>query len=58
LSRALCAGGRAVFWSADPDPPFMARLTGARFRAMAIDSKAYPSAKRDRHTLIIADWLG
>jgi spermidine synthase len=58
LSRALRAGGRAVFWSADPDRPFMARLTAAGFRASAIDSKAYAKAKRDRHTLIIADWPG
>lgn len=58
LSRALRAGGRAVFWSADPDRPFMARLTAAGFRATAIDSKAYANATRDRHTLIIADWPG
>ena len=58
LSRALRPGGRAVVWSADPDRPFMNRLTAAGFRATAIDSKAYPKAKRDRHTLIIADRPG
>jgi spermidine synthase len=58
LWRALRAGGRAVVWSADPDRPFMARLIAAGFRVMAIDSKAYPKARRDRHTLIVADRPG
>lgn len=58
LSRALRAGGRGVFWSAAPDRSFMSRLTAAGFRATAIGSKAYAKAKRDAHTLIVAEWPG
>jgi spermidine synthase len=55
LSRALRMGGRAVFWSASADRAFVKRLTKAGFRASAVGAKAYPHAKRDTHTLFIAD---
>jgi spermidine synthase len=55
LWRALRPGGRAVFWSASNDRSFVKRLTMAGFRATAVGAKAYPSAKRDTHTLFIAD---
>lgn len=58
LSRALRAGGRAVFWSASTDRVFLKRLTRVGFRATAVGAKAYPHAKRDTHTLFIADWPG
>lgn len=58
LSRALRAGGRAVFWSASADRAFVKRLTRAGFRATAVSAKAYPHAKRETHTLFIADWPG
>ena len=58
LSRALRVGGRAVFWSASTDRAFLKRLTRAGFRATAVGAKAYPQAKRDTHTLFIADWPG
>ena len=58
LSRALRVGGRAVFWSASADRAFLNRLTRAGFRATAVGAKSYPHAKRDTHTLFIADWLG
>ncbi|MFZ5862735.1 MAG: spermine synthase [Nitrospirota bacterium] len=58
LSRALRAGGRAVFWSASTDRAFVKRLVKAGFRATAVGAKAYPHAKRDTHTLFIADRLG
>jgi spermidine synthase len=58
LSRALRVGGRAVFWSASTDRAFLKRLTRAGFLATAVGAKAYPHAKRDTHTLFIADWPG
>lgn len=58
LSRALRRGGRAVFWSATPDRSFMTRLAAARFRAIAVGSKAYARARRGTRTLIVADWHG
>lgn len=58
LSRALRVGGRAVFWSASTDRAFLNRLTRAGFRASAVGAKAYPQAKRDTHTLFVADWPG
>jgi spermidine synthase len=57
LSRALRAGGRAVFWSASADRAFVNRLTRAGFHATAVGAKSYPQAKRDTHTLFVADWL-
>jgi spermidine synthase len=57
LSRALRVGGRAVFWSASADRAFVKRLTKAGFRASAVGAKAYPHAKRDTHTLFVADRL-
>jgi spermidine synthase len=58
VSRALRPGGRAVFWSASGDRAFLKRLTRAGFRATAVSAKAYPSAKRETHTLFIADRPG
>jgi spermidine synthase len=58
VSHALRKGGRAVFWSASPDRTFLKRLTKSGFRASAVSAKAYPHAKRDTHTLFIADWFG
>ena len=58
LSRALRVGGRAVFWSGSTDRAFLKRLTRAGFRATAVGAKAYPHAKRDTHTLFVADWPG
>ncbi len=58
LSRALRAGGRAVFWSASTDRAFLKRLTKAGFRATAVGAKSYPHAKRETHTLFVADWPG
>lgn len=58
VSRALRAGGRAVFWSASPDRAFVKRLTRAGFRATAVGAKAHPGAKRETHNLFIADRPG
>ena len=56
LSRALRAGGRAVFWSASIDHSFMDRLLTAGFHAQSIPAKAYLQAVRPTHTLFVADW--
>jgi spermidine synthase len=58
LSRALRVGGRAVFWSASTDRAFLKQLTQAGFLATAVGAKAHAQAKRDTHTLFIADWPG
>ena len=55
LSRALCVGGRAVFWSVAADRAFLNRLQQAGFRASAVEAKAYAKAKRGKHTLFVAD---
>jgi spermidine synthase len=55
VARALRAGGRAVFWSAAPDPAFMARLAAAGLRATAVGARAHATAKRRTHTLFVAD---
>jgi spermidine synthase len=57
-ARALRAGGRAVFWSASPDPAFLRRLAAAGFRANAVGAKAHATAKRRSHTLFVADRPG
>lgn len=56
--RALRPGGRAVFWSASADRAFVRRLTRAGFRATAVGAQAHPRAKRETHTLFIADRPG
>jgi spermidine synthase len=58
VARALRPAGRAVFWSASTDRAFLRRLTQAGFRAEALGAKAYAAAKRDTHTLFVADRRG
>lgn len=58
LSNALRRGGRAVFWSASTDDSFVERLAAAGFKAEAVGAKAYAQAKRDTHTLFVADKRG
>ncbi len=58
VSRALRPGGRAVFWSASGDRAFVKRLTRAGFRAAVVSAKAHPRAKRETHTLFVADRPG
>lgn len=52
---ALHAGGRVVFWSANPDKDFARSLGLAFKRVECIGAKAYPKAKRFTHTLFVAD---
>jgi spermidine synthase len=55
LSRALRAGGRAVFWSGSASAAFLKRLRNAGFLAQAIHAKAYSQARVETHTLFVAD---
>jgi spermidine synthase len=55
LSHVLRPGGRAAFWSASSDRPFLRRLIRAGFTAEARRSRPYVQAKRAIYTLILAD---
>ncbi len=52
---ALHAGGRVVFWSANPDKDFARSLEKVFKNVECIGAKAYPKAKRFTHTLFVAD---
>ena len=52
---ALHAGGRVVFWSANPDKDFARSLEKVFKNVECISAKAYPKAKRFTHTLFVAD---
>ncbi len=52
---ALAAGGRVVYWSANPDAAFARALQGVFKRVECIGAKAYPKAKRFTHTLFVAE---
>lgn len=52
---ALHAGGRVVFWSANPDKDFARSLERVFQNVECIGAKAYPKAKRFTHTLFVAD---
>lgn len=52
---ALHAGGRVVFWSANPDKDFARSLEKVFRKVECIGAKAYPKAKRFTHTLFVAD---
>jgi len=55
IQRALKPGGRVTFWSASPEPAFASRLTKAGFRVEVVTAKAYEQAKRNAHTIFVAD---
>ncbi len=55
IRRALKAKGRAVFWSAGPDPKFEKRLRGAGFNVTAIPAKLHHNARRAIYVLFVAD---
>jgi spermidine synthase len=55
MAGTLNAGGRAVFWSARPDPAFAHRLTKTGFKVEPVPAKLYPGAKRCACTLYVAD---
>jgi spermidine synthase len=55
IKSALQPGGRAVFWSANPDKHFAKSLEKIFKRVEAVSAKAYPKARRFTHTLFVAD---
>lgn len=54
IRRSLRRGGVLGVWSADPDPPFARRLTGAGFRVDTVTIPARTGAKGPKHTVFIA----
>ena len=52
---ALHPGGRVVYWSANPDAPFVKSLEQVFKKVESISAKAYPKAKRFTHTLFVAE---
>lgn len=55
ITRALKPGGRVTFWSASHDHAFIKRLTKAGFQVSVTAVKAYPQAKRNSHTIFVAE---
>ena len=58
IAAALKAGGRAVFWSADPAPEFSERLAGAGFSVKTVRARLYATAQRCAGTIFVADKYG
>jgi spermidine synthase len=58
IAAALKAGGRAVFWSADPAPEFSHRLVGAGFRVKTVPARLYATAQHCAGTIFVADKYG
>lgn len=56
IRQALAPGGRAILWSASPDPAFANRLKQAGFRVQAVPAKVHEAAKRAAYMLYVADW--
>jgi spermidine synthase len=54
IRRSLRPRGVLGVWSADPDPPFARRLTGAGFRVDTVTVPARSGAKGPKHTVFIA----
>jgi spermidine synthase len=55
IMRALKPRGRVTFWSASQDEVFAKRLVKAGFKVEAIGAKAYEQARRNSHTIFVAD---
>jgi spermidine synthase len=55
IMRALKPGGRVAFWSANQDTVFAKRLTLAGFTVNIVAAKAHPHARREAHTIFVAD---
>jgi spermidine synthase len=55
VMRVLKPRGRVTFWSASQDQAFARRLVKAGFKVEAIGAKAYPQARRNSHTIFVAD---
>jgi spermidine synthase len=57
VASALKPNGRAVFWSARPDPAFASRLERAGFSVNVVAAPLYASAKRCAVSIYVADKL-
>ncbi len=55
VSRVLKPRGRAVFWSARPEPAFAERLVRVGFKVKLVPAPRYTSAKRCAVSLYVAD---
>ena len=55
IRRALTQGGRAAFWSAEPEPAFREALRRAGFQTEEYPAKAHERAKRFAHMIYIAE---
>ena len=55
MARVLKPGGRVTLWSAGPDPAFSRRLARAGFAVQVVNAKAHTRARRNAHTIFVAD---
>jgi spermidine synthase len=55
IARALRPGGKVAFWSACPEPGFVASLGRAGFTATAHPAKAHERARRHAHVIYVAE---
>lgn len=55
IARALKPRGKVAFWSACPEPGFIASLERAGFSATAHPAKAHERAKRAAHVIYMAE---
>ena len=55
IMRALKPKGRVTFWSASQDEAFAKRLSKAGFKVEVVGAKAYEQARRNTHTIFVAD---
>ncbi len=55
IMRALKPKGRVTFWSASQDEAFARRLSKAGFKVDVVGAKAYEQARRNTHTIFVAD---
>lgn len=55
IRRALTAGGRVAFWSAEREPAFRASLGRAGFAVEEVPAQAHPRAKRCAHFIYVGE---
>lgn len=58
IRRSLRPGGRVAFWSAAPEPAFLANLRSAGFRTGEVEAKSHERAKRAAHRICVGEWMG
>lgn len=55
IRRSLRPGGRVAFWSAAPEPAFLASLGRAGFRTEEVAAKSHERAKRAAHRIYVGE---